>query len=97
MVKETNDKRQIVGLPIHVFLYTLDQIADMLNIPRDKLHDYMFYDRRSVGVPPPHLMLVKNLKPTGEIPEWRLEEQEFVRWCRNQNLTLVNRYILSLR
>jgi hypothetical protein len=72
-----------VGLPVKPFLYTLDQIAFLISIEERTLKtSYLFYQDRSVGAPPKNKIRAVNIAPTGETPNWRVAEREFVRWLR---------------
>jgi hypothetical protein len=72
-----------VGLPVKPFLYTLDQIAFLISIEERTLKtSYLFYQDRSVGAPPKNKIRAVHIAPTGETPNWRVAEREFVRWLR---------------
>lgn len=75
--------RKRYNLPERPFLYTLDQIADLLNIPFNRVTEWMHFDGISPGVRPDDRMIARNIA-TGDMhdPEWRVEEREFVRWMR---------------
>lgn len=73
--QRTRDK---YNLPPRLFLYTRDQLQEML-IVKD-IDVYLHFDGRSVGTPRRDKMLARNIAPAGETPEWRVEEMEFVRW-----------------
>lgn len=76
----TRMARQKYLLPPRLFLYTLDQIGDMLQVDPKKL---VHFDGRSVGVRPPDKILARNIAPAGTTPEWRVSEDEFIRWMRH--------------
>lgn len=73
--------RDKYGLPPRLFLYTVDQIQDMLEIadPRKILH----YDGRTPGIPRKDMLLARNVMPLGEPPEWRVQEDELIRWMKH--------------
>lgn len=71
-----------VGLPPRPFLYTLDQIADLLMITPSGLKEYIHFDGRSVGSPQRTQMVARNIALSGKQPDWRVAEQEFTRWLR---------------
>jgi hypothetical protein len=76
----TTSSRDRYGLPPRLFLYTVDQIMDMLQVSDPKT--ILFYDGRSIGVAPSDRMLARNVAPSDEKPEWRVSEDEFIRWMR---------------
>lgn len=71
-----------VGLPPRPFLYALDQIAQLTSI--DFVHlkaSFVFYEGRSIGVRPSKKLLARNIAGEAK-PEWRVAEQELLRWLR---------------
>lgn len=74
-----------IGLPPRTFLYTLDQISVMLDLPEEALRkSHLYYMGRSTGTIKNDLMACRNIAATGEKPEWRVPEREFTRWMRNK-------------
>lgn len=73
-----------VELPERVFLFTIDQIAMMLEVNETQVYDnYLFYEGRSVGVRPKDKMLTRDISPAdAPKPEWRVTDKEFARWMR---------------
>lgn len=72
-----------VGLPVKTFLYTLDQIAGMLNMRQDDvMQQYIHFDNRSLGAPPSKAMRARNIARDEDTPDWRVTEGEFIRWLR---------------
>lgn len=85
-------ERDRMGLPLRPFLYTLDQISTLTTLPLQLLKDgYLHYEGRSVGIRPHHLMRAVNIAHTGDKPEWRVEEREFVRWLRFKGFRIYDR------
>lgn len=85
-----------LGLPIRPFLYTLDQIATLLNIQEASVQVYMHFIGRSVGAHKKDRMLARNIAPLGEKPDWRVAESELVRWLRNRGYRIhETRWIIS--
>lgn len=81
-----------MGLPLRVFLYTIDQICTMTSIPEKSLRDdYLYYNGRSLGPRPHHLMLATNVAPPKTKPDWRVSEREFVRWLRFKGFRVYDR------
>lgn len=77
------DKRDI-GLPVREFMYTLDQIAFLLQIEESQLkRAYLHYESRSVGTCPKDRMLAVDISPDNAArPEWRVAERHLKRWMR---------------
>ena len=74
-----------VGLPRHNFLYTMDQVSGMLNVPIARMGThYIHYQGRSAGVPTADRFRAINIAPTGAKPDWRVEERELIRWLRRK-------------
>jgi hypothetical protein len=73
-----------VELPERVFLFTVDQIATMMEVSEQQVYDnYLFYEGRSVGVRPKGKMLARDISPEdAPRPEWRVTDREFTRWMR---------------
>lgn len=83
-------------LPPRFILYTLDQIATMLNVglPQVK-QSYIHYDRRSPGARPGDRMVARNIAPEGEKPDWRVAEKELIRYLRKRGFKIYNRTTLN--
>ena len=88
--ESTRDK---YNLPPRPFLYTLDQIMDLLRYEKvDDVAKSVHFDGRSPGTQPPKKMLARNIAAPDEKPEWRVEEAEFIRWLRTNRLIPMRRY-----
>ena len=74
--------------PPRAFLYTVPQIAEMLSVTTRTLRSWLFYEGRSTGVQDPTSIRAVNIAPASEPPEWRLEEDEVVRWMRLKGIRL---------
>lgn len=86
------DNPEKFGLPLRVFMYTLDQIATMLQLEMSHFKSsYVHYEERSVGYRRHEQMSARNIAPDGEKPDWRITEQEFVRWLRYKGFKIYNR------
>lgn len=80
---EPIERKRQMGLPLKVFLYTLDQIATMVEVDIKTLKsNYVYYSDRSIGARQHPLLEARNIAPEGQKPEWRVAENEFVRWLR---------------
>ncbi len=79
--------RDRVDLPQKPFLYTLDQVAHLLDLRVDTLQlHYIHFDGRSIGVQPRDKLLAHNIAPTGVKPNWRIAEKELIRWMKNRGI-----------
>lgn len=85
-----------VGIPPRVFLWTLDQIATMLNLQtRDVAARYVYFEGRSIGSRKRELMIARNIAPEDADPEWRVAERELVRWLRTKGFRYYERGAFS--
>ncbi|MEU4066699.1 hypothetical protein AB0F25_30675 [Streptomyces wedmorensis] len=82
-----------VGLPVRVFLYTLDQVAMMLTLDENylKTRGLVYYFGRSTGTPSRDQLQAKNIMPPGGAPDWRIAETELIRWCKRRNIKVYSR------
>lgn len=74
-----------VGLPPRPFLYTLDQISVMTDLPETALKaKHIYFEGRSIGTKTPHQMSARNMNADNPAvkPDWRILDKEFVRWMR---------------
>lgn len=75
-------KTDRIELPPRDFLYTLDQIATLTEIPLDTLkRSYIFYEGRNVGVCPKTKLKARDISADTK-PDWRVTERGFVQWLR---------------
>lgn len=89
---DPKDRRRY-ELPPRPFLYTLDQVADLLVVDLSEIHKkYIYFHGRSTGVKSPKQLAARNIAPDGERPEWRVEEMELIRWFRHTGFTPIPRY-----
>lgn len=85
------NRGEAVGLPNRPFLYTLDQIAILLELRLDTLRKgYIYFDGRSIGNGVDKMM-ARNIAPEGEPPEWRVAETELVRWLKKKRFRFYER------
>ena len=75
--------RDRYNLPPRPFFYTLDQLVDLLQMPVKK---WIFYYGINIGRQPDDKILARNIAPEGTSPEWRVEEDEFIRWLRHKRI-----------
>lgn len=95
------------GLPAKIMLYTLDQIATMIEVNRTTLERaYIFYDTRSGGAPNRNYIIARDIAPPcpheGEQcrkveckREWRVTEREIIRWLRHKGFKFYRNSTLS--
>lgn len=88
----TEAERKKYGLPYHPFFYTFEQIATMMNTDQRNLERFMVhYKGRSVGAPKRDKIAATNLAPEGEVPIWRVEEKDLIRWMRFKGINFAVR------
>lgn len=81
-----------VGLPTRAFLYTLDQISEMVSVPLAKLRQtHIHFDRKTVGAQNYDKMMARNIASASETPEWRVSEVELARWLKRKGFRLYDR------
>lgn len=86
-----------VGLPIRPFLYTLDQISDLLSVgTRELRENYLYFDGVSTGPVPRGRMMARNIGPEDKRPQWRVAEAEFIRWLRHKGFRIYDTSRLRL-
>lgn len=86
------------GMPLRVFLFTLDQIATMMNVPQVSLEKrFIWFEGRSVGVKHPRKMSARNIEPDETAkPDWRVADKEVIRWMKLIGFVYVERgYVKS--
>lgn len=78
-----NSKLGKVGLPSLVFMFTIDQIASMMNVQENTIQSvYLYYQGRSTGVKKRHMMTAVNIAPADQKPEWRISLEEYRLWLK---------------
>lgn len=83
-------------LPPKIFLYTLEQVADLLALDEDTLaSEFSYFEGRSIGRRKKDRLSVRNIAPLGETPRWRISEQELVRWCTHKGYAIYDASVLS--
>ncbi len=81
-----------IGLPVREFMYTLDQIAFLLEVELSTLKTSMIYfEGRSVGAVNKDRMQAYNIASAGEKPDWRVPERFFKRWMRFKGFKIYER------
>jgi hypothetical protein len=75
--------RESVGLPARPFLFTLDQVAVLLDMDEKALKDRLVYFQdRSIGIQHRGLLVARNIAQPDHAPDWRVAERELVRWMK---------------
>lgn len=87
-------RRQEVGLPPRPFLYTLEQIYELLAINPKELEGMLYYDKRTLGVHRKSMMMVRNLARPDQEPIWRVADAELVRWLRAHRFRIYERFVV---
>jgi len=84
--------RRDVGLPPKPFLYTPDQVATLVSLDERSLRSRMlWYEGREVGVPPRDKLRAINISAPENKPEWRISEQELIRWMKAKGMKYYER------
>lgn len=85
-----------MGLPPRLILYSMDQISTILDVPVSQLGmTYIYYDGRSIGVASKDVMIARNIAPAGEKLEWRVAEQELIRFLKRKGFRYYDRGFLG--
>lgn len=85
-----------VMLPYRPFLFTVDQIAVLMNVDsKTVLAQYLYFEGRSIGSRTGHLMIARNISPPDQKPEWRVAERELIRWMRLKGFRYYERGVTS--
>lgn len=72
-----------VGLPVRPFLYTIDQLSVLLDLPEESLkRQYIYFEGRSIGIKRKDLIAARNIAPADARPDWRIPEKELIRWLK---------------
>lgn len=82
-----------VGLPVRVFLYTLDQVAMMLALSESYLRTrgLVYFHGRNTGAPKPDQLKATNIAPPESPPDWRIAEAELIRYCKRRGIRIYSR------
>lgn len=83
-----------IGLPPRPFLYSLDQIANLLDIDLTRLKAvWIYYRGRSIGRHTGDQIEAIDIAPAGQgiKPEWRVSEKEFIRWMKRKGFRILSR------
>lgn len=85
-----------LGLPPRPFLYTLDQIADLISLDLPNLkRSHVYFVDVTPGTKPPGKMLARNIGERDR-PDWRVAEEELRRWLRHKGFRVYDRSQLRI-
>lgn len=85
-------KPESVGIPPRLFLYTLDQVAQITALDLNNLkRNFIYYDGRTPGKNPKFKMVARNIAPPHQDAEWRVAEKELIRWLRRKGFKVYER------
>ncbi len=92
---KSESERKDVGLPTRPFLYTVDQVGQLMSVSDKYVHlEYAHYVGRSIGIPSPDRIVFRNIAPSGALPEWRCSERELIRFLRSKGYKYYERGFL---
>jgi hypothetical protein len=79
-----------VGLPPVIFLYTIDQIASMLNVEEKTVRlKYLYYVGRTAGAKlRAHMEAVNIAADPTDNPDWRVSMTEFIAWLKRMGFKI---------
>lgn len=81
-----------LGLPVRPFLYTVDQISVLLDLSEQQLNtNYLHFEGRSLGFADRDHLMARNIAPPKRPPDWRVAEQEFIRWMKRKGFKYYDR------
>lgn len=93
---EYGRQRQKVDLPTRAFLYTTDQIATLVSMTEEYLFQkYLFCEGRDYGRRDAKVMVARNIASVEKEADWRVSEDEFIRWCRAMGFHFYARRIVG--
>lgn len=84
-MKERNAPVNALRLPSKPFLYTLDQVAHLVNITEDQLRaKYIYFASDTGGPNRQRLIIARNIANLGDDPDWRVSEDELKAWLKRK-------------
>jgi len=85
-----NDRK--LYLPLRPFFWTPDQIAQLLEVTERTVREkYLWYDGREAGIKPKDKFRAVNISPADETPEWRVAEDDLIKWLRFKGIRVYER------
>lgn len=83
--------------PPRMFLYTLDQVAACISVSPELLkRNYVYFVGRNRKVQPKGLLAARNIAGPEQRPEWRIAENELVRWMKFKGFVFTTSSRLAL-
>lgn len=87
------------GLPLRSFLYTIDQICDLLGLPiaeaTQPRNKWIYYYGINAGLSHRGKLQAHNIGPAHS-PDWRVSEDDLVRWLESRGWNVTDaKQILS--
>jgi hypothetical protein len=78
-----------VFMPTLTFLYTLDQIAGMLGMTESYLnYNHIYFFGIMNGRKNKSQMIARNIAADDDKPDWRVSQQDFVRWLNANGFSI---------
>ena len=82
--------KTLIELPTKVFMYTIDQVAMLLDIHMDVLkRNYLFFNGRENRRSTRQDLVAVNIARHDQDPEWRVSEVELVRWMKFKGIKFI--------
>jgi hypothetical protein len=82
-----DSERDRIALPPRIFMYTIDQIAMMLEVEEKYIkQNLLHYEHRSPGICPKSKMRAVNLAAEGDTPQWRVTENTLLGFLRRRGV-----------
>jgi hypothetical protein len=69
-------------IPIRPFFYTIDQVASIMQLPISSIRGMTYFTGRTNRVRESYKLTAINIALPADKPDWRIEEQEFLRWLK---------------
>lgn len=88
-------RRQKADLPTRAFLYTIDQLSTMLSITEPELEKHLFREGQDYGRRDERLMVARNISRPGQPSDWRVSEEELIRWGQRIGYAFYSRRFLG--
>ncbi len=79
-------------LPARPFLYTEDQVADILSLHIGTMRGkYAYYEGRTESRKQLDDIIFLNIAKDDQAPEWRCSERELLRWMKRKGFRVYDR------
>jgi hypothetical protein len=78
-----------IRLPSKPFLYTLDQVAHLLNVTEVQLRaSFVYFATDTSGPNLKKLLTARNIAALGDTPEWRISEDELKAFLKRKGFKI---------